>query len=65
MKPYIRKIYTIQGLTSLADALKKQGFMPLVNPNISKVEFPMYMLIDPELALYSMCTAEKAKEYEK
>jgi hypothetical protein len=65
MKPYVRKISTIQGKYDLLSKLKTEGFTELKNPNINPYERPLYFLIDPELALYSMCTAEKAKEYEK
>jgi hypothetical protein len=65
MKPYIRKIGDLEELNSLVTSLKRQGFTPVVNPDIRKQDYPLYVLIDPEFALYSLCTAEKAKEYEK
>ena len=65
MKPYIRKITDLEVLNSLVSTLKRQGFTPVVNPDIRKQDYPLFLLVDPELALYSLCTAEKAKEYEK
>jgi len=65
MKPYIRKIHTLQALFACSDFLNKKGYTSINNPDVRRNNPPFYMLIDPELALYSLCTAEKAKEYEK
>jgi hypothetical protein len=55
----------LQALFACSDFLNKKGYTSINNPDVRRNNPPFYMLIDPELALYSMCTAEKAKEYEK
>ena len=65
MKPYISKIYTLQALFAYSDFLNKKGYTQINNPDVRRNNPPFYMLIDHELSLYSLCTAEKAKEYEK
>ena len=63
-KPFVIKINIQQEKFILIKELKNRCFTYLENPDINGLNYPLYVLIDKELCLYSFCSEIKSEEYE-